>query len=42
MTFQTDVLGQGDGAGITFTRPGGFHYNDWFNTDATGTIIVEK
>jgi hypothetical protein len=42
MTFRSDVLRQGEGVDIILTRPGGFHYNDWFNPDATGTIIIAE
>ena len=32
----------GNSASVVFSSPGGFHFNDAFNENATGTIIVEK
>jgi plastocyanin len=36
------IIEPGDSASVVFSSPGGFHFNDAFNENATGTIIVEK
>jgi len=36
------IIGPGDSASIVFSSPGGFHFNDEFNENATGTLIVEE
>jgi plastocyanin len=40
MNFNIDIP-SGDSAAIAVTRPGGFHYNDRSNLNATGAIIIK-
>ena len=36
------IIEPGDSASVVFSSPGGFHFNDPFNENATGTLIVEE
>jgi plastocyanin len=36
------IIEPGDSASVVFSSPGGFHFNDAFNENATGTLIVEE
>jgi len=41
ITFDS-IIEPGDSASVVFSSPGGFHFNDAFNENATGTLIVEE